>query len=225
MSDFGLSKFGPTSTSKAHVSTAVKGSFGYLDPEYYRFQQLTEKSDVYSFGVVLCEVLCGRPPIIHRTEEHPMGLAAWVLQCYHNGKLDQIVDPSLKDEIEPECLKKFGEIVVNCLLDNGTKRLPMNDVVGGLELALELQESAEKDVKLDLSEEIDMKDFDEQALIPMSDVNESDDMIFSSSGKVSSTNGSSQVTVVSQGSFASKDSNGLMSPRAVFSEIMDPKGR
>ena len=59
----------------------------------------------------------------------------------------------------------------------------------------------------------------------MSDVNESDDMIFSSSGKVSSTNSSSQVTVVSPGSFASKDSDGLMSPRTVFSEIIDPKGR
>ena len=70
-----------------------------------------------------------------------------------------------------------------------------------------------------------MKDFDDQALIPMSDVNESDDVIFSSSGKVSSTNGSSQVTVVSRGSFASKDSDGLMSPRAVFPEIIDPKGR
>ncbi|XP_030953454.1 receptor-like protein kinase FERONIA [Quercus lobata] len=224
VSDFGLSKFGPV-MSKSHVSTVVKGTFGYLDPEYYRFQQLTEKSDVYSFGVVLCEVLCGRPPITRTIEEQPMGLAAWVLQCYHNGKLDEIVDPSLKGEIEPECLKKFGEIVVNCLLDNGTKRPSMNDVVGGLELALELQESAEKDVRLDLAEEIDINDDDEHALIPMSDVNESDDMIFCSSGKLSSTNSNSQVTVVSRGSFASKDSDGLMSPRAVFSEIMDPKGR
>ena len=58
----------------------------------------------------------------------------------------------------------------------------------------------------------------------MSDVNESDDMIFSSSGKLSSTNSNSQVTLVSQGSFASKDLDGLMSPRAVLSEIMDPKG-
>ena len=81
----------------------------------------------------------------------------------------------------------------------------MNDVVGGLELTLELQESAEKDVKLDLAEEIDMNDDDEHTLIPMSDVNESDDMIFCSSGKLSSTNSNSQVTVVSRGSFASKD--------------------
>ncbi|XP_050273963.1 receptor-like protein kinase FERONIA isoform X3 [Quercus robur] len=144
VSDFGLSKFGSTSTSKAHVSTAVKGSFGYLDPEYYRRRQLTEKSDVYSFGVVLFEVLCARPPIMQTVEHEEMSLAEWAPKCYRNGKLDQIVDPLLKAEIEPECLKKFGEIAVSCLHDNGTERPSMNDVVWGLELALQLQGSAEK---------------------------------------------------------------------------------
>ncbi|KAM4108265.1 hypothetical protein ACB094_03G032400 [Castanea mollissima] len=144
VSDFGLSKFGPTSTSKAHLSTAVKGSFGYLDPEYYRRHKLTEKSDVYSFGVVLFEVLCARPPIMHTEENEEISLAEWASNCYRNGKLDQIVDPLLKAEIEPECLKKFGEIAVNCLHDNGTQRPSMNDVVWGLELALQLQGSAQK---------------------------------------------------------------------------------
>ncbi|KAB1211458.1 Receptor-like protein kinase FERONIA [Morella rubra] len=141
-SDFGLSKLGPTSVSQTHVTTVVKGSFGYLDPEYYRRQQLTAKSDVYSFGVVLWEVLCARPPLLRSAEKERVSLAEWARECYRNEMLDKIVDPFLKGKITPECLNKFGEVAVNCLLDEGIKRPTMDDVVGGLEFALQLQESA-----------------------------------------------------------------------------------
>ncbi|XP_062160589.1 receptor-like protein kinase FERONIA [Alnus glutinosa] len=146
VSDFGLSKIGKP---EAHVSTVVKGTFGYLDPEYYRRQQLSQKSDVYSFGVVLCEVLSARPPIIRTAETtQVVVLAEWAPDCYRNGEVDQIIDPSLKGEIADECLKTFAEIVVRCLHDNGINRPSMNDVVRDLELALKLQESVDKDARL-----------------------------------------------------------------------------
>ncbi|MBA0791175.1 hypothetical protein Gohar_015769 [Gossypium harknessii] len=83
--------------SNTHISTAVKGSIGYLDPEYYRLQKITEKFDVYSFDVVLCEVLCARAPIDRTTEDHmQISLAEWVQHCYINGALDQVIDTHLQ---------------------------------------------------------------------------------------------------------------------------------
>ncbi|KAK9924906.1 hypothetical protein M0R45_033247 [Rubus argutus] len=138
VSDFGLSKMSNITMSKTHISTMVKGSFGYIDPEYYRRQQLTEKSDVYSFGVVLCEVLCGRSAIT-TVENDRVSLAKWAKKCHGNGKLDQIIDPNLKGKIATRCLLKYISIVMSCMDDNGMNRPSMKDVVGGLEYALQLQ--------------------------------------------------------------------------------------
>ncbi|KAJ9683083.1 hypothetical protein PVL29_018888 [Vitis rotundifolia] len=140
VSDFGLSKIGPTSMP---VETMVKGTMGYLDPEYYRRQQLTEKCDVYSFGVVLLEVLCARKPLNPRLGKDEANLAHWAKFCIQKGTFDQIIDPYLIGKISPACLKKFVEIAMSCVQDQGTDRPTMADVVDNLEFALRLQESAE----------------------------------------------------------------------------------
>ncbi|XP_076940199.1 receptor-like protein kinase FERONIA [Bidens hawaiensis] len=152
LSDFGLSKLGPRDEAQNHVSMAVKGSVGYVDPEYYRNQQLTEKSDVYSSGVVLLEVLCARPVIIQGLLDAQVSLTEWGKYCYRKGTLNKIIDPKLVSVITPECLRQFGDVAVRCLKEHGSERPAMDDVVWGLEFALELQEAVEKTVSEALSE-------------------------------------------------------------------------
>lgn len=150
MADFGLSKTGPA-LDHTHVSTAVKGSFGYLDPEYFRRQQLTEKSDVYSFGVVLFEVICARPVINPTLPKEQINLAEWAMHWQQRGMLEQIIDPHLAGAYSPGSLRKFGEIAEKCLADDGRNRPTIGDVLWNLEYVLQLQEAVVRSVSLNNS--------------------------------------------------------------------------
>uniref|UniRef100_A0A6V7QX83 Protein kinase domain-containing protein n=1 Tax=Ananas comosus var. bracteatus TaxID=296719 RepID=A0A6V7QX83_ANACO len=145
MSDFGLSKDGPA-LEHTHVSTAVKGSFGYLDPEYFRRQQLTQKSDVYSFGVVLFEVVCARPVINPSLPKDQINLAEWALRWQRQRSLETVVDPRLEGDYSSESLKKFGEIAEKCLADEGKNRPTMGEVLWHLEYVLQLHEAYKQSV-------------------------------------------------------------------------------
>ncbi|KAK8471489.1 hypothetical protein PHAVU_003G239300 [Phaseolus vulgaris] len=141
VADFGLSRSGPLGT-ESYVTTGVKGTFGYLDLEYFRSQQLTEKSDVYSFGVVLLEVLCARAAIDPSLPRDQINLAEWGLLCKNKGTLQEIIDPSIKDQIDQNSLRKFSETIEKCLQEDGSDRPTMGDVLWDLEYAVQLQRGA-----------------------------------------------------------------------------------
>ena len=61
VSDFGTSR--SIEVDKTHLTTGIKGTFCYLDPEYFQTSQYTEKSDVYSFEVVLLGLITRQNPI------------------------------------------------------------------------------------------------------------------------------------------------------------------
>ena len=62
----------------------------------------------------------------------------------------------MRDEVAPECLKKFGEIANSFLRNDGIERPAMSDVVWALEFALQLQETAERNAQIISGDEVYM---------------------------------------------------------------------
>ncbi|XP_073142267.1 leucine-rich repeat receptor protein kinase HPCA1-like [Henckelia pumila] len=136
VADFGLSKL-LGDTGKGYVTTQVKGTLGYMDPEYYMTQQLTEKSDVYSFGVVLLELVTARPPI-----QHGKHIVRLVQDARGNQRelqnLDQTIDPTLGSATKLTGLQKFLDMAMSCVKESATDRPTMGEVVREIENIMEL---------------------------------------------------------------------------------------
>ncbi|KAJ8765674.1 hypothetical protein K2173_014796 [Erythroxylum novogranatense] len=154
VADFGISKSGALDHDQ-DINNTIKGSIGYIDPEYLMTLQLTEKSDVYSFGVVLLEVICARPVNIKSNIDEEMNLAEWGMHWQRKGELEKIIDPFLAGKINTNSLRKFGETAEKCLRPRGVDRPTMRDVLWDLILALEYQmyEEVCEDSIINLSQE------------------------------------------------------------------------
>ncbi|XP_047941064.1 putative wall-associated receptor kinase-like 11 isoform X2 [Salvia hispanica] len=131
VSDFGTSR--SVSTNQTHLTTLVKGTFGYLDPEYFQSSQFTEKSDVYSFGVVLVELLTGQRPISLDKTEEERGLATRFLACMEGKCVDTILDPQVRENGREDEVTLVAELAQRCLNLKGRMRPTMQEVATELE--------------------------------------------------------------------------------------------
>ncbi|KFK30618.1 hypothetical protein AALP_AA6G004900 [Arabis alpina] len=127
VADFGFARLAPDTDSGAtHVSTQVKGTAGYLDPEYLTTYQLTVKSDVYSFGVLLVEILTGRRPIELSREQKERITIRWAIKKFTNGDSISILDPKLeRSPANNLALEKVLEMAFQCLAPHRGSRPSM----------------------------------------------------------------------------------------------------
>nr|CAK32638.1 putative symbiosis receptor-like kinase [Datisca glomerata]CAP62376.1 symbiosis receptor-like kinase [Datisca glomerata] len=140
VADFGFSKGAPQEGDVA--SLEVRGTAGYLDPEYYTSHSLSAKSDVFSFGVVLLEIICGREPINVRMPRSEWSLVEWAKPYIRQSRIDEIVDPSIKGGYHAEAMWRVVEVAVACIEPFSAYRPCMADIVRELEDALIIENNA-----------------------------------------------------------------------------------
>ncbi|XP_072958664.1 probable LRR receptor-like serine/threonine-protein kinase At1g06840 [Typha angustifolia] len=132
VADFGLSRLAPIPDTEGitpgHVSTVVKGTPGYLDPEYFLTHKLTDKSDVYSLGVVFLELLTGMQPI-----SHGKNIVREVTMAHQSGMMFSVIDNRM-GSYPSECIEKFISLALRCCQDETDARPSMMEVVRELEI-------------------------------------------------------------------------------------------
>ncbi|XP_074311941.1 putative LRR receptor-like serine/threonine-protein kinase At1g06840 isoform X2 [Silene latifolia] len=136
VADFGISCLAPVLDDEGDTSqylfTGVKGTPGYIDPEYFLTQNLTDKSDVYSLGVVFLELITGVPPI-----SHGKNLVREVNLALKSGPLLDIVDKRMKG-YSCDNVERFIALTMRCCEEKPEMRPSMLDVVRELENILKI---------------------------------------------------------------------------------------
>ncbi|KDP32166.1 hypothetical protein JCGZ_12627 [Jatropha curcas] len=146
VADFGFSKYAPQEGDSG-ASLEVRGTAGYLDPEYYSTQHLSAKSDVFSFGVVLLEMVSGREPLNIKRPRNEWSLVEWAKPFIRESKIDEIVDPGIKGGYHAEAMWRVVEAALACIEPFSAYRPSMADIVRELEDALIIENNASEYLK------------------------------------------------------------------------------
>ncbi|KAI9125135.1 hypothetical protein K1719_003751 [Acacia pycnantha] len=134
LSDFGLSKV--MDLDQSFVSSEVRGTLGYIDPEYRKNRHVKASGDVYSFGIVLLQLLSGQK-VINFDFQRPMSLYKMARNFARDGNISEFADPKLRGEYSAEAFSVTLKLAVSCI---GLKqqRPSIEQVLRSLEKALEI---------------------------------------------------------------------------------------
>ncbi|KAF3440548.1 hypothetical protein FNV43_RR18832 [Rhamnella rubrinervis] len=130
ISDFGLAKL--LMPDQTRTFTGVRGTRGYLAPEWHKNTPVTVKADVYSYGIVLLEIICCRRNLeINVPNVEELVLSSWVYKCFADRELDKLVVG--EDQVERRTLENMVKVGLWCIQDEQVLRPSMKSVVLMLE--------------------------------------------------------------------------------------------
>lgn len=134
LADFGLSKV--MGMEQSFVSSEVRGTFGYVDPEYRNNRHVNSSVDVYSFGIVLLQILSGQR-VINMDMKKPMTINKMANFRTRGGNITEFADPKLRGNFPDEAFELVLKLALSCTGLN-EQRPSMEQVVARLEKALDI---------------------------------------------------------------------------------------
>ncbi|PRQ45617.1 putative protein kinase RLK-Pelle-RLCK-VI family [Rosa chinensis] len=129
--DFGLATW-TSAPSVPFLCKTVKGTFGYLAPEYFQHGKISDKTDVYAFGVVLLELITGRKPIEARRPQGEENLVLWAKPVLHKGKgaIEELLDPRLKCTLaNSNQIGRMIEAAAACITSEESRRPNIVEII------------------------------------------------------------------------------------------------
>ncbi|XP_058100201.1 G-type lectin S-receptor-like serine/threonine-protein kinase At5g24080 isoform X2 [Magnolia sinica] len=151
VSDFGLAKL--MGREHSHVVTMVRGTRGYLAPEWVSNRPITVKADVYSYGMLLLEIIGGRRNIDMSLQAEDFFYPGWAYKEMTNATPMKAADRRLKGEVEEEELVRAMSVAFWCIQDEVWMRPSMGEVVKMLEGSAEIKAPPMPNAVLELVEE------------------------------------------------------------------------
>lgn len=133
LSDFGLAKILGMEESK--VFTDVRGTIGYMDPEYMSNAKLTCASDIYSFGIVALQLLSGQKVIELDLEARDQLTRKAKDVSMGKRPLTDFEDPRLNGNLNTVDFDSILQIAVLCVAKSSKGRPTIDVVYGEMEKA------------------------------------------------------------------------------------------